>query len=84
MTDSIIISQTAGVIVSIPQTPTYSSLVHHFRQFCYANKVEVELSVKIDTYGDAHPCVQVMSKDETLLTEAAILTEAWSKGELEK
>lgn len=51
------ISQIVGVTISVPPVPTYSSLVDHLRVFCYKNKVSTKLTVEIDEYGDAYPCM---------------------------
>ena len=77
------ISQIVEVSFSIPPVPTYSSLVDHLRVFCYKNKVSTELTIEIDAYGDAYPCVQVVQGNESLYAEVAILMTAWNKGELE-
>ena len=77
------ISQIVEVSFSIRPAPTYSSLVDHLRAFCYKNKVSTKLTVEIDEYGDACPCVQVAQGNESLYAEVAILMTAWKKGELE-
>lgn len=78
------ISQIVEVTISVTPTPTYSSLVDYFRYFSYTNKVKAKLTIEIDKYGDAYPCVQVDSEDEALLAEAARIMLSWNKGELEK